>query len=310
MGVTGSSAGAAGRSSRPRPSTARTTVPALRRRCRDLRDRIASHFGAAELDAYAPGGAENQLTGRDGWVDYLAALRVFASRVASEGRADAPSGGGMGAEAVTLAGRERILAKALANEPVTVRLVSGRDVVVSPKSYHAAKWCQSNDAQVRYLVGAALAEVDDLAVCAYAPLLESLCVRLWAWAVTSEGPGLPFDERTAADDAEANIPDYVTTMAPEDLLALGEAWLVVQHLRPSLCASFFPPDDARSNGMASGLPISGFLGAAAQELGQQPSELLRRWTVGELFAQAVSAAQAGREARARAEADAANRGRR
>jgi hypothetical protein len=273
---------------RPRPAPSRTSAPALRRRCRELRAVLGARVPDAELAPYQPGGAENPFTGRDGWLEYLIALRVFAARVGGGG---APAGD-VDPAVARQAAREVIVARTLAKAPVLVRLASGREVAVYPKSYHAAEWCTSNDAQVRYIVAQALAHADDLRVLAYAPLARSLHVRLWAWVVTTPGEGLPFDEATPAEVVEADLPEHLARLAPEDLVALGEAWATVQHLRPAVVAKLFPPDDPR----ASGLPLSGFIGACANEFGRPASELMRRWTVGELFAQAVTAAQSAREA--------------
>ncbi len=174
-------------------------------------------------------------------------------------------------------------------------LADGSSVAVYPKSYHALAWCDALD-RALHDVGVKAQRLEELAVDTMAPLTASLAVRIWAWILTCPEPGLPFDEGAPKTDP----PTWTETLTPGDILQLLQAHFTVNRERIALVAALFPPDrEAQSK-----LSLSGFLGTVAQELSQRPSDVLRRWSMGEAFAQAVVAAEAAREARERAEADA------
>jgi hypothetical protein len=264
----------------------RWTEPLLEERCRMLRASLRARGESdADLDALAPGGARNQLSDPFGaklrWYALLEGRLAFVDWKREEERARA----------------EQALAAALSNEPEAVTLTSGTVLAVYPKSYHALAWCDALDRALADATQKAV-ELEDLEVTTAVPLVTSLATRLWAWILTCREPGLPFDE-----GAPPEPPAWTHDLTPEDLLALLRAHVLVNRQRIALVASLFPPDREA----ASRLSLSGFLGTVAQELGHRPSDVLRRWSLGEAFAQAVVAAQAAREARQRAEDAAAAR---
>lgn len=262
------------------------TVRALRERCQHLRRSLTARgTDASECAAYWPGGAENPTRDRGAWVhcyaNLVGMLRV-ADLHAAPGRADGA------------------IAAALAAEPASVTLSDGTVRTVQPKSYHALRWLDTLDHTVQGWAGLMASlrpdAPEELKALALAPLAESLAVRLWAWVITEGLPdapaALPFDE-----DAAPAPPAWTSRLTPEDLLTLARAHAEVNGHRLRIIAEAFPSD--RTGG--SRLPLSGFLGTAAQELGQRPATLLRQWSLGEVFAQAIAAAQAAREARESAE---------
>lgn len=265
------------------------TVAALRERCQHIRRSLTAR-GADEdeIASYWPGGTENPDRGRGGWIFCYANL-VGLLRVADLQQAVAP------------AELDAAVAEALAAQPRTVLLSSGEVRTVYPKSYHALRWLDALDrslldaaelaAQLE-AAGADAAALDAAKVASLRPLLESLAVRLWAWILTergTDGPaGLPFDENDTPDP-----PDWTRQLTPDDLLAIARAHIEVNAARLRRISVGYPGDTRG----ATRLSLAGFLGSSAQELGVRPQELLRRWSLGEVFAQAVTAAQAAREAR-------------
>jgi hypothetical protein len=257
------------------------SVATITERCRVLHGTLhARKVPTPELEAMAPGGAQNQTADPLGaavvWYALLRARFELEQHRAAE----------------TTARAQADVAAALSAEPVTVRLQApDAPSAVYPKSYHALRFLDTLDHALRRVVAIAQ-EADEVGVEAFAPLVESLAVRLWAWILTSVGSELPFDEQAAPEP-----PEWTRALTPDDLLALLEAHLEVNRARVARIAQLFPGDATHE----SRLSLAGFLGTTAQELGHRPFDLLRRWSVGEAFAQAVVAAQSAREARAAAE---------
>lgn len=257
------------------------SVATITERCRVLHGTLhARKVPTPELDAMAPGGAQNQTADPLGaavvWYAHLRARFELEQHRAAEATARAQAD----------------VAAALSAEPVPVRLQAlDAPTAVYPKSYHALRFLDTLDHALRRVVAVAQ-DADDVGVEAFAPLVESLAVRLWAWILTSEGPELPFDEHK-----DAEPPAWTKALTPEDLLTLFEAHLEVNRGRVTRIAQLFPGEGTHE----SRLSLAGFLGTTAQELGHRPFDLLRRWSVGEAFAQAAVAAQSAREARAAAD---------
>lgn len=269
------------------------TVPAATERCRILRQSLAARGVSADrLDAGWPGTAEGRdPEALDSWIQCYVELRVLLAERERDRAAD---------DAV-IAG---VVAESLANAPHPVPLSVGVRKIY-PKSYHALRWLDCLDWTLRDVAqraAALAAQAEDdpgvLEARALAPLVESRAVRLWAWVLTHEGTGLPFDDVTA-DQAEP--PAWTRKLTPEDLLRLAEGHVQVHARRLKVLSEAFPGDPASNE---SRLPLAGFLGTQASELGVRPMELLRSWSLGEAFASAITSAQAAREARAAAEAKA------
>lgn len=258
----------------------------LEARCDALRAScLARGVAPSSIAAVWPGGPENAITDPLGtWVVCYGNLMALFRQ----------------AEERKLVDRDQLdamLAAALARAPVPVTLAHGERVAVYPKSYHALRWLDTLD---RSLVDAARAadEAEQLGAFIAFPLVESLAVRLWAWILTTEAPGLPFNE--AAPDEP---PEWTLTLEAADLLQLAAAHTQVNATRLRLIAEAFPPE--RRDDGSSRLSLAGFLGSTAQEMGVPAFDVMRRFSLGELFAQAVLAGQAAREAHARAKTQAA-----
>lgn len=189
------------------------------------------------------------------------------------------------------------IARRSAAAPQPVRLTSGRTVAVYPKAYHALRyldWLDAGLAAAGRLAATAQEQenAEALAVIRKLPLAESLSVRVWAWILTTEGPGLPFRD----DATDVVTPEWLETLTALDLVQLHRAHRTVNHDDISLIALAFPSDPRQSR-----LPLSGFLNTYAQEAGQRPLDVFRQFSMGEVFASAVSTAQAAREARENAD---------
>lgn len=252
----------------------------LRRRCRVLREQLAAAAAdvvtPAELAAYWPGGGSNQVGGRGGWIYCYANLVRLADRLRAEYASVAPD------EA------ERARVEGLRDAPVPVTLTSGAMVHVHPLGYEALEFLTTLDRTVTLAqeLAAAVAlqrtPASEQAL-ALEPLLRAYSVRLWAWILTGGTAALPFDP--IVDDPEP--PAWTEAMAPQDLLALFAAHRKVNAQRNALIASLFPS----SNDAPVRLSLAGFIGAYAHEKGQDARAFMRRFAIGKLFAQAVSAAQ-------------------
>jgi len=291
------------------------TIRQLREACAPF-EAAVGHEGRASADALArarPGGADNPTRDARAWLRYYGRLRAWhgggslgdagGTGAAESGRGASVATGATAADAFRTAVRQ-----AGAGEPEPVRCADGVVRYVHPKSAYALRWLDSLDAQLAGQAGRAAASVralaageataEDLRVLALRPLAEALAVRLWLWVLTRPGAELPF-----ADDAPDPVPPAWTGAAmPEDLVAVWHAHRRVNHERSAIMAAAFPPDPAAT---PSRLSLEGFLAHRSQELGVRPSTLDRQWSLGELYAQAVSAAVVAREAHAAAKATAA-----
>jgi hypothetical protein len=226
-----------------------------------------------------PGGAENaEGTGLDGWI------WCFAQMVRLMGRSD---------PARETQALDAALARQLAAQPLLVPMSDGETRGVYPKSYHALRFLDTLDREtVLVLDRAAEANVDDLdgsMVVMLAPLAESLAVRLWMWVLTHPEPGLPFDDAGEMPD----LPEWTKSVKASDVLALARAHAQVNHHDLQTIAAAFPQTGSNST---SRLTLAGFIGTSADSLGVRPFEVMRRWSLGELFAQRVTAAEAQRAA--------------
>jgi hypothetical protein len=216
---------------------------------------VLGEDGAAtdqQLRDYWPGGKENQYTGKGAWIYCFAMYAAFNWSAAQRG-------GEASSAAVDTAIANRSTAS-----PEPVRLTSGRAAAVYPKSYHALRYLDFLDAGHRKAgqVAAAayeLGSAEALKVMQTYPLVESLAVRLWAWVLTTEGPGLPFKE----DAANIELPEWLGELTAIDVVRLN---------------------------------------TYAHEAGHRPLDVFKQFSVGEIFADAVSSAQAAREARENADA--------
>lgn len=254
--------------------------PDLRRRCRQLREQLAvaaaDVVSPAEIAAYWPGGAENAVEGRGGWIYCYANYCRLADRMRPE------------YAAVDAEEAERARVEGLTEKPQPVRLADGRTVHVHPLGYEALEFLTTLDravtlAQEQAATVAMQRTPASEQVLALQPIVRAYAVRLWAWILTNGTSALPFDP--IVEDPEP--PAWTAELAPEDLLALFAAHRAVNAKRNALIAALFPP----STEAPVKLSLAGFIGAYAHEKGQDARHFLRSFSIGKLFAQAVSAAQ-------------------
>jgi len=169
-----------------------------------------------------------------------------------------------------------------------VALLSGDTVHVYPLGYLALEFLTTLDRTVALAqeLAATIAHQqspESETALVLEPQLRAYAVQLWAWILTSGAADLPFDP-TAEDPTP---PAWTRVMMPEDLLALYAAHRQVNAQRNALIASLFPSDTKAT----VKLSLAGFIGAYAHEKGADARQFMRTFSVGRLFAQAVSAAQ-------------------
>lgn len=256
------------------------SAPDLRRRCRTLREQLsvaaADVVSPAEIEAYWPGGQENSVEGRGAWIYCYANYCRLADRMRPDH------------VAVDADEAERARVEGLTEKPQPVRLTDGQTVHVHPLGYEALEFLTTLDRAVTLAQEQAAAVALQCGpaseqVLALQPIVRAYAVRLWAWILTSGSTALPFDP--IVDDPAP--PAWTAALTPEDLLGLFAAHRAVNAQRNALIASLFPS----STEAPVKLSLAGFIGAYAHEKGQDARHFLRSFSIGKLFAQAVSAAQ-------------------
>lgn len=268
------------------------TETTIAERSRHLADSLRARGHSAEaLSACAPGGARNPVADPLGAaITQYALLRAEWELARARQEREAMEA-------------EQAVAEALGNAPVPVATARAGTHAVHPKGYMALRFLDFLDAAAQDAAATAL-RIADLAhgdtregadALALAPLVDSLAVKLWLWVITHPDPGLPFNPTAA----KAEPPAWTDAIMPEDLFAFWQAHFTVNRRRVELIAALFPAERQAE----SRLSLAGFLGTSAHEFGERPSALLNQWTLGEVFAQAITAAQSAREARAQAERD-------
>lgn len=271
------------------------TVRALRAACAPLESALED-LGAVSEDALAtmrPRG--RQPAGSRAWLHYYGELRVLHAR-ATAGDAQAAGSGSLGPDSLA---SELALEQCIAAEPRPVLLSDGTTVHVYPKGLHALRWLDSLDRQLVDAFSLAASTVSEVSVgapLALMPLVEAYATRVWAWVLTHEGAEIPFDESAAMVDP----PEWTTRMTERDVIGLAREHIEVHGERLRLVAALYPADPTSGG---SRLSLAGFIGVLSQEMGVRPRDLMRRWSLGELFGQAVSTARAHKLALDRAEAE-------
>lgn len=245
--------------------------------CHDYRGRLLAFRTATpeEIADYWPGGAQNPFRGKGAWFwTHAQLIRMVGRRQHQD-----------------VVHREALIAlgKSARREPQRVQCSDGVERFVHCKSYPALAFLDAlkidlavvNERRAMELKGA-----PQLSEALLAPLVTSLCYRLFAWVVTHPDVGLPFSLSEEAPDP----PTWTEQLTPEDLFLLATAHLDVNRRRLELCSAISPAD-----GKPSILPIEGWVAAYAHEKGRSTFEMLDRWSLGELYAQAVSATIAAEE---------------
>lgn len=239
-----------------------------------------------ELAAVWPGGSDNPLPSPASWWYCWGTFIAFARRMEQQRRRETAD--------VDL---RAAIARRSARASEQVTLTDGSVRSVHPKSYWALRFLDLLDRDYRQAAEQALASLEegspaDVAVHAVAPLAEALCVRVWAWVLTTPGPELPF-----ADDARnLHPPKWTARMTPHDIVAIARAHQRIHADDARIIAEAFPDE-----GGASRLGLEGFLNTYVESGGHTNYQVFRQFTLGETFANAVSRAIASKEARAAAE---------
>lgn len=249
------------------------------------------------LDTRRPGGSDYPDHSAGAWLAYHGWLAMQVGRPAKP-----------------RAGRAlpQILHEALAETPAPVTLRSGQRVHVYAKSLDTLMFLEALDAdlqsvldQLHELLAAESEAWDDpinrmlheTRARFLGTLNQRLALRLFVWTLTTEGAGLPFSEH----EVDPAPPDWTAQLHVEDIEALFRAHVQVNRDDLEFLVAAFPSDREASR---TRLPLSGFLGAMAHEWGLSSREVMRQFTVRGLFAQAITAAQTHREARATSDAHA------
>ena len=202
----------------------------------------------------------------------------------------------------------RVMHEALADVPVQLTLSAGERIAIHPKSLHTLgeldvldlTLCSAStdlaELGVAVLNGD-LVFADIVEARVLAAMLTSRAVQLYAWILATPGPGLPFGEQ----DEDPKSPDWTRALNGADLEAIVRAHLQVNREDIEFLAAAFPSD---TEGARTRLPLAGFVGSYANEIGEKPRELMCNVSLRSLFAGALAHAQALREARAAAEVSA------
>lgn len=262
----------------------------LKRRCLELRQRLETLelASADELDAYAPNGKENTETGRGAWIYCYAQYSGMMRRLEAQ------------QATIQWEHASAARAKSSAEVPERVTLSSGRDIMCYPLSYHALEFLSSlEEAMVHtgaLTARVALLETEDAErLVTTFPMLRSWLVRMWVWVLTNGTSGLPFDE----SDSELDPPAWTREeLTAEDLLAFGRAHRVLHGQRLALIGTMFPTSKGPQR-----MSLEGFIGAYAHEKGANVVELMRRTSIGRIFAQAASAVEQHEAAKAKSDAE-------
>ena len=269
----------------------------LEARCNLLEQsvRASAVVAAEEIDAMRPGGAQNRDPSAQGWLAFFAALHrwhavgalqtLSASRV---GRWDAQQ----------MADAQA----ALSASPLPVSLESVTGKSVYPKSEYACNRIVYLDLAIKFVVEQRLKMIevpdqtpDVLAALEDATELESRLVREVAWILTHPGPDVPWPDDGAW---EHTPPEWTRALTPFDIIAIQKAHIEVNLRRINAIAE-------RTRQLAEAtedqMPMAAFLGVMAGELHVQPRELLRRWSLGEVFVQSLVRWESHRRAEDKAE---------
>lgn len=265
-------------------------LPEIQAQCASIEGllTIGNRITPEVLATQRPGGDENPDAGPLGWLAYFKWLHRTHATL------DLAASAGGGAGAVEL---DEALAQSLAEEPHPVPCADGVTRYVYPKGYHALRFLESLGGSLKAVaaeqqLATALDVLEDARVVALAPLVESWALRTWVWILASEGAELPF-----RDDEEPVPPEWTARLTPEDLLRFGEAHLIVHRQRLAILSAGSPSPERPSG---ETLSLQNFVAVMGMELGRASRDVMRRCSLGALFAQAVAKARSERAARAAA----------
>lgn len=241
-----------------------------------------------ELAAVWPGGRSNRYEGIDAWVWCFAQLTGFARRLEAR---DAAQHSDEKEDRV-----RAVIAAAQRAQPESVTLADGSTRAVYPKGIWALSYLEAlghvTAGVLTALVGlvAAGTELEQLVEL---QLTQTKAVRVWAWILATPGASVPWPDGAT----ELDLPDWTSTLTPQDLLAIDLAHRKVHGERMAIMAHLFPPEP----GETSRLAIGGMLAAYQYDKGLT-QDAMRLLSVGEVVAGAVATAEAYRLAKHNADA--------
>lgn len=198
------------------------TLKSLRVRCDALLAHVQARSLATpeELKEYGPGGPENPGHDTWAWVRWYGHLCRFNERQGGPTEMDE--------EGADFAAVDALMAK-----PLDVRLTAGPVVRVHPKSFRALLNCHARSELLGWMAERLWALRTKGATRQDVELVEPASTEmayqygLLAWAVTHEGPDLPFEPT----DIHPELPDWIKALEPWDFIKLAQAHAVVNAKR-------------------------------------------------------------------------------
>jgi hypothetical protein len=263
-------------------------VEQIREKCRALVDYLRQAGTSAEaLAVMEPGGPENPDSGPDGYLRWYGLLSQAFARDQSRLDYHKETDGKAEADAAAVA--------ALAARPEIVTLVSPgerRTLEVHPKGLEALSAIRARDELLHGLTKlrgriAKSAEASDVLLVEKVDRELADQLRLLVWAVTHEGPKLPYGISDSPDP-----PEWTGALDPWDILQVVNAHQRVNGKRLQALARLTAPGEGKDSAPS----WSVFAGSVAMELGIQPSVLLRDWSLAEVLTTTRLAAESKRKA--------------
>jgi hypothetical protein len=249
------------------------------------------------IDAQRPGGADNPDMSPSGWYRFSRWLERTHALGTRSGRA---AGSGEARPDV-----EAAMSAALAEAPESVQCSDGETRYVYPKALWSLQWLALLNEQATIMLGCTLEArrlevIEDLSVLHLAPLVRAVPLLLYAWILTHKGPGLPFDDDAPLTDP----PEWTKTLDADDFYKIAQAHRRVNGIRLNLISTFLERDGSAGSG-GPAFSVSGFVGAIAGEMEPNAGrDMMRKVSLGQIFATRVASAAASRESMRRAKADA------
>lgn len=268
---------------------------ALMEKCRVLEASVLRQPGVTQemIDEKRPGSFRNPDNSAFGWDEFQIHLRILYSQGPEQPRAQ------LRWDATSM----EDLRASLAAEALFIRLESGKQVGVYPKSEYALNRVMMIDLSLQWLLPqrVALQNVDEpvpaqLEALRAAVEWQSVLEREFVWIITHPGADVPWPDSGRWDHES---PEWTRELTTYDLIALRKAHVDVNLLRINSVSERTNAIAGRSTDDA--MPFAAFLGVMAGDLGISSVELSRRWSVGEIYAQACVKWQALQQEKARAE---------
>jgi hypothetical protein len=245
---------------------------------------------AAQIDAVRPGGAEN--------LDRSAMGALFFFGALSRWHAQGPQQPHGKASMRWSPSEIRDIQDALAATPIPVPLECAPDKSVFPKGEFAIRRLEEIDHALGWLAVRRVAAEYELEENATPAALEAIRLcdeaiaqlsREFIWILTHPGADVPWADN---GEWEHQPPKWTRAATTFDFIAVQRAHREVNSSRAEACS-------ARLRHLAKtedSMPMEAFTGLMANELAVQPRELVRKWSRGELFVQALLKADAHQRA--------------